>query len=253
MSGVNCVQKVNAFNDYISNVANRDRVMSVVQFVSMALSAPAAAAGCPKLSADCKTVLDLSAQYRAITRFSQWFVVIPSLTPNGIRETIRNSPTPLIGILKTISTACFTVFLIGEEVVLASKYKIVSASLGKKLNRIRFVFLFWSNVIRLVMNFLTLKASTFSVEKDGTNEVRVKDQRRKVLSVADSVLQTMFVYTLLKGSVPAGPKYLTLALKSGDFVDIITSFAPPLYIVPSTPQGLLGLVASVPGFMMSVL
>lgn len=253
MSNGSVTQQVAAFNDYIGNVSNRDRVMSVVQFAAMALTAPAAAAGCPQLSAHFDTILHIAAHYRSITRFSQWFVVAPALTPSGIRGVIKSHPNPMVGICKTISTAFFTVFLIGEELVLASKNNMFDPVLGKKINRIRFVFLFWSNIARLAMNYLILKSSTYDEVKDSKNEAKAKDQRRKVLSVADGVLQSMFCYTLLKSSAPAGPKYLGAALQSGNWVDIITALAPPQVTVPSTPQGILGLVASVPGFMMSVL
>ncbi|KAG5466951.1 hypothetical protein LSCM1_01129 [Leishmania martiniquensis] len=253
MSNVPVTKKVSAFNDYIGNVSNRDRVMSVVQFAAMAMTAPAAAAGCPQLSAHLNTILHSAAHYRSITRFSQWLVVAPALTPTGIQNAIQSHPNPLVGICKTISTAFFTVFLIGEELVLASKSNMLDPVLGKHINRIRFVFLFWSNIARLIMNYLLLKISTYDAVKDSQNEEKTKEHRRKVLSVADGVLQSMFCYTLLKSSVPAGPKYLSAALQSGSVVDIITSLAPPLVVVPSTPQGILGLVASVPGFMMSIL
>ncbi|KAG5492790.1 hypothetical protein JKF63_01370 [Porcisia hertigi] len=246
-------KKFATFNDYISNVSNRDRVVSVVQFTAMALAAPAAAAGYPKLSVHLNTVHHSAAHYRSLTRFSQWLVVAPALTPNGIKSVITSNPNPLVGICKTICTALFTVFLIGEELVLASKCDMLDPVLGKMINRIRFVFLFWSNIGRLVLNYLLLKSSKYDALKDSQNEAKVKEHRRKVLSVADSVLQCVFCYTLLKNSVPAGPKYLGAALQSGKVVDIITSLAPPPVVVPSTPQGLLGLLASVPGFMISVL
>ncbi|KPA86437.1 putative mitochondrial Gim5A protein,glycosomal membrane protein (gim5A) [Leptomonas pyrrhocoris] len=253
MSNGSIVKKVNAFNDYVGNVSNRDRVMSVVQFTAMALMDPAAVAGCPNLSAHFNTVLHLAAHYRSMTRFSQWFVVGPALTPSGIRAVIKSNPNPWVGICKTISTAFFTVFLIGEEVVMGSKCGMVDPVLGKKFNRIRFVFLFWSNIARLLMNYLLLKQSTFDAAKDAQDADKVKDQKRRVLSVADSVLQSTFCYTLMKNSVPAGPSHMCAAFNSGNIVDIITAFAPPLCIVPNTPQGIIGLVASVPGFMMSVL
>lgn len=253
MSNDAIVKKVAAFNDYVANVANRDRVMSVVQFTAMALMEPAAAAGAANLSTHFNTVLHLAANYRSITRFSQWFVVAPALTPSGIRSVIKSNPNPWVGILKTISTAFFTVFLLGEELVMAAKHNMLDAALGKKINRIRFIFLFWSNIARLLMNYLLYTQSKFDEVKDAQNAEKVKDQKRKVLSLADGVLQSMFCYTLLKSAAPAGPSHLSAALKSGNVVDIITSITPPLFIVPSTPQGLLGLVASVPGFMMSVL
>ena len=247
------VQKVAAFNDYVANVANRDRVMSVVQFSAMALMDPAAAAGCPTMSRNLNTILHLAANYRSITRFSQWFVVGPALTPSGIRAVVKSNPNPWVGIFKTISTAFFTVFLIGEELVIGAKTGMLDPVLGKKINRIRFIFLFWSNIARLLMNYLLLKQSKFDATKDAQNVEKVKDQKRKVLSVADGVLQSMFCYTLMKNSVPAGPSHLSAALKSGSVVDIVTAFAPPLVIVPNTPQGIIGLIASIPGFMMSVL
>lgn len=253
MSNDCIVKKVAAFNDYVGNVSNRDRVMSVVQFTAMALMDPAASAGCTDLSKHFNTVLHISANYRSITRFSQWFVVAPALTPNGIRSVIKSNPNPWVGICKTISTAFFTVFLIGEELVMAAKNNMLDAALGKKINRIRFVFLFWSNIARLLMNYLLLKQSKFDAAKDAQSAEKSKDQKRKVLSVVDGVLQSMFCYTLLKNSLPAGPSNMSAAFKSGNIVDIITSFAPPLVAVPNTPQGILGLVASVPGFMMSVL
>ncbi|KPI85356.1 hypothetical protein ABL78_5580 [Leptomonas seymouri] len=253
MSSGSIVQKVNAFNDYIGNVSNRDRVMSVVQFAALTLVDPTAAAGCRDLSTHINTIHLIAANYRTITRFSQWFVVIPALTPSGIRAAIKSNPNPWVGICKTMSSALFTVFLIGEELVLAAKNGMLDPVLGKKINRIRFVFLFWSNIARLIMNYLLLKQSKFDAVKDAQNVVKAKDQRRKVLSVADSVLQSMFCYTLLKSSVPAGPSHMCAAFKSCSIVDIVTSFAPPMYVVPNTPQGIIGLVASIPGFMMSVL
>lgn len=253
MSSDSIVQKVAAFNDYVANVSNRDRVMSVVQFSAMALMDPAAAAGCQSLSTHFNTILHIAANYRSITRFSQWFVVGPALTPSGIRAVIKSNANPWVGIFKTISTAFFTVFLLGEELVMAAKNGMLDPALGKKVNRIRFVFLFWSNIARLAMNYLLLKQSKFDAAKDGKDAEKSKDQQRKVLSVADGVLQSMFCYTLLKNSVPAGPSHMSAAFKSGNIVDIITSFAPPLYVVPNTPQGIIGLVASIPGFMMSVL
>ncbi|CAJ1012299.1 putative Peroxisomal biogenesis factor 11 (PEX11) [Leishmania naiffi] len=253
MTNGSVTQRVATFNDYIGNVSNRDRVMSVVQFSAMALTGPAAAAGCPELSAHFNTILHIAAHYRTITRFSQWLVVAPALTYSGITGALNSHPNPLVGICKTISTAFFTVFLIGEELVLASKSNMLDPVLGKHLNRIRFVFLFWSNIARLIMNYLLLKSSSYDAVKDSQNEEKAKDHRRKVLSVADGVLQSMFCYTLLKSSAPAGPKYLSAALQSGNVVDVIASLAPPLIAVPSTPQGIIGLVASVPGFMMSIL
>lgn len=253
MSCCTVTQKMKAFNDYIASVPNRDRVMSIVQFAAMAMADPAACADCPKLSRDCKTILNLVAQYRAITRFSQWFVVGPQLTPEGIREEIRKNPCPIIGVLKTVSTAFFTVFLLGEEINLFSKYNIVSRDLGAKWNRIRYVFLFWSNIARTIMNILLLKRSTYNPVKDANDKAKATDHQRKKLSVWDGVLQTMFAYCLLKGSVPAGPKHMLSAFKSGNVVDIVTSFAPPVVIVPSTPHGILGIIAAIPGFKMSVL
>lgn len=253
MSNIPLTQQVTAFNDYVGNAQNRDRVMSVVQFGAMALTTPAAAAGFPELSAHLNTILHGAAHYRTVTRFSQWLVVAPALTPSGIKSAVASHPNPLVGICKTISTAFFTIFLIGEELVLASKCNMLDPVLGRHFNRIRFVFLFWSNIARLVMNYLLLKSSKYDAVKDSQNKEKTKDHCRKVLSVADGVLQSMFCYTLLKSSAPAGPKYLSAALRSGKAVDIITSLAPPLLVVPSTPQGMLGLAASVPGFMMSVL
>ncbi|KAK7197980.1 Peroxisomal biogenesis factor 11 (PEX11) [Novymonas esmeraldas] len=253
MCNYSITQKVATFNEYIGNVSNRDRVMSVVQFTAMALIAPAAAAGCPELSAHCNTILHSAAHYRSLTRFSQWFVVAPALTPSGIMTILKSHPNPMVGVCRTLSTAFFTVFLIGEELVMASKVNMFDPVLAKSINRIRFVFLFWSNIARLVMNYLLLKSSKFDPIKDGQNKEKTKEQRRKVLSVADGLLQSMFCYTLLKSSVPAGPGNLGAAIASGKVADIITSITPPLVIVPSTPQGILGLIASVPGFMMSVL
>lgn len=253
MSYDKCVATMSRFNNYISNVSNRDRVMSVVQFTAMMLMDPAAAAGHPKLATDLHTILELAAQYRAVTRFSQWFVVTPQLTPCGIRDVIASSPSKLIGILKTISTAFFTVFLLGEEVNMFAKHRIVDTVLGKKFNRARFVFLFWSNVARLWFNVLLLREEKYDAVKDASDPAKVKEHRRKVLTVWDCVLQGMFAYTLLKNSRPAGPAILVSAIQSGGVVDIVAGFAPPVVPVPFTPQGLLGLIASVPGFMISVL
>lgn len=245
--------KMHAFNDYIAKVSDRDRVTSVIQFAAMALHAPAAAAGCPKLSADLQAIMNLSSQYRCITRFSQWCLVGPQLTPAGIRAIIKMSPTTLIGVLKTIATAFFTVFLFGEEVNLFAKYNILPKELAKKFNRIRFVFIFWSNIVRLTMNYLILKRSTYDPVCDAKNQKAIVEHKKKVLSVWDGVLMSMFAYGLLKGSLPAGPSNLPTAIKSGDIVEIIASCAPPVVPLSSTTHGILGLIASVPGFMMSVL
>ncbi|GET92890.1 hypothetical protein, conserved [Leishmania tarentolae] len=253
MSNCPIARQITAFNDFVGNVSNRDRVLSVVQFTAMTLMAPAAAAGYPELSAHLNTILHGAAHYRTVTRISQWLVVCPCLTPSGIKSAIKSHPNPLVGICKTISTAFFTVFLISEELFLASKCNMLDPILGRQCNRIRFVFVFWSSIARLVMNYLLLKSSEYDTVKDSQNEEKVKDHRRKVLSVADGVLQSMLCYTLLKGSVPAGPTHLRAALQSGKAVDIITSLTPPLFVLPSTVQGIFGLAASVPGFMMSAL
>ncbi|CCW61429.1 unnamed protein product [Phytomonas sp. EM1] len=246
-SNFSLTAKMSSFNNYIASVSNRDRVLSVLQYTAMSLYEPIAASGCPTLSANFKLIHDLCSQYRAITRFSQWFVVLPQLTPQGIYDTIKSNPTPLIGILKTISTAFFTVFLFGEEVCLFAKNKMVKPEIGKKFNRIRFVFLFWSNVARLIMNYLLLKRGTEGVIKDSKKR---DEHRRKVLNVADGILMTLFAYGLLKHSAATGLRGLPKAIKSGDLVGIITSFAPPVEL-HNTPHGILGVVASVPGFMLS--
>ncbi|CCW68886.1 unnamed protein product [Phytomonas sp. Hart1] len=246
-SNYSVILNFNSFNNYITNVSNRDRVMSVLQYTTMALYQPIAASGCPGLSANLNTIHHLCSQYRAITRFSQWFVVLPQLTPHGICDTIISNPTPQIGILKVISTAFFTVFLLGEEVCLFAKNKMISPEVGKKFNRIRFVFLFWSNVARLIMNYLLLKRSNEGAIKDSKSR---NDHQRKVLNVADGILMTLFTYGLLKHSAATGLRGLPKAIKSGDLVNIVTSFAPPVKL-HDTPHGILGVVAAFPGFVLS--
>lgn len=253
MNKSDIMSKVHAFNSYIGNVSDRDRVMSIVQFTTMALFKPAAAAGHLKLSEDLKRIMELVSQYRAITRFSQWITVGPQLTPSGIRKVIQSSPSKLAGVLRTISSAFFLIFVFGEEVHLFAKYNILNPALGRKFNRIRFIFLFWSNVARLAANYLVLRASPFNPQRDGSDATKSKEHRRKELTVADCVLQTMFAYGLLKNSLPAGPNTLNIARKTGDVTDFIASVAPPVCPIDFTPHGILGIIASIPGFMMSVL
>lgn len=246
-------KKVSAFNDYVSSVSNRDRVMSVVQFIALALYEPAEKAGCPKLSHDFKAILGLVAQYRAITRFSQWFVVMPLLTPQGIAHSLKTYPTKLTAILKTLSTAFFTVFLIGEDINLFSKANVVSPLLASKWNRARYVFLFWSNIMRTTMNFLLLRCSKFERLKDGKDHSRANEQKRLELNVWDGVLQSMFAYCLLRNSVPCGPSCFLEMYKAGDLLGIIASFAPPVRLVHPTAHGILGIVAAIPGIRVSLL
>lgn len=195
---------IDRFNAYVSKVGDRDRVMSIIQYITMALYGPAAKAGYCQLSENLKSIMELAAQYRAVTRFSQWLVVGPQLSLAGIREMIMNSPTKVIGVMKTVSVAFFTVFLLGEEVKLFSKLNIVNDKLGQQFNRVRFVFLFWSNVFRLLTNYLLYKRSTFDEIKDVHDKNKVKEHRRMQLTVADNVLQTMFTYGLLKSTFPSG-------------------------------------------------
>uniref|UniRef100_A0A0A9XNC6 Copper-transporting ATPase n=1 Tax=Lygus hesperus TaxID=30085 RepID=A0A0A9XNC6_LYGHE len=164
---------IDRFNSYLSKVSDRDRVMSIVQYTTMALYGPAAKAGCSKLSENLLSIMELASQYRAITRFSQWLVIGPQLTPEGIRATYKSSPTPFIAFLKTLSTALFSVFLLGEEIKLFSKLNIVSAKLGQQFNRVRFVFLFWSNVLRLIINYLQYKRSSFDKVNDKNDAHKV--------------------------------------------------------------------------------
>lgn len=197
-------KNIDRFNAYISKVGDRDRVMSIIQYTTMALYGPASKAGYCQLSENLKAIMELASQYRAVTRFSQWLVVGPQLSPAGIRDMIMNSPTKLIGVIKTVSIAFFTVFLLGEEVKMFSKLNIINAKLGQQFNRVRFVFLFWSNVLRLLMNYLIYKRSTFDEVKDVHDKNKVKEHRRMQLTLADNVLQTMFAYGLLKITFPSG-------------------------------------------------
>lgn len=247
------VKKVSTANRYLANSPDRDRVMSIVQFIGMALFEPALAAGCPTLSKGLKRTFDEAAHYRGITRASQWLVIIPTLAPSGVRALIKQEAHPVTGILRALSTAFFSVYLLGEDIVLFNKISPLNPAMVKSWNRIRFVFLFYSNVLRTIANYLTYKSSTFDAAKDGADAEKAKAHKRKVLSLIDGVLQSIFCYGLLRTSVPAGPKYLAAALKSGDCTEIITSLAPPFVLIPFPLQGLIGIIASIPGFMMSVM
>lgn len=249
---VNCpftsAKKLNAF---LSDTSNRDRITSLVQFASMAVMEPARRAGHSKLSRDAGAVNQLAAQYRAITRISQWLNVGPELLHPC--RTIEAGETRQIGTLKLLSTALFTVFLIGEEVNLAMKAQIVPLHIGKKFNRIRFVFLFWSNIVRATMNYLIYRRSKFD-EKSGdktSREAIIHEKKR--LSCMDGLLQLIFVYGLLKGSSPCGVLTLSEALKSGRPLDIIAAIAPPFYPIPTTLHGIIGIIAALPMLKASML
>lgn len=238
-------------NKYLSDTSNRDRITSLVQFLTMAMIDPAKNAGQAKLARDCQAINQISAQYRAITRISQWLNVAPELLHP--RRTIEAGETQTIGTLKLISTALFTVFLIGEEVNLGMKLNIVSKDLGRAFNRVRFVFLFWSNIVRMTMNYLIYKRSTFDVKSGDKASAKAIAHEKKKLSFYDGILQMIFCYGLLKGSSPCGVLTIGDALKSGRPLDVVAAIAPPFVPIPQTLHGIIGIIAAMPLLRASML
>lgn len=238
-------------NVYLSDTSNRDRITSLVQFASQALVEPARNAGLHKLAADATAVNTISGQYRAITRISQWLNVAPEML-HPLR-TIELGETRLIGILKLISTSLFSVFLLGEEMNLCSKLKILPPSVGRGFNRIRFVFLFWSNLIRTTMMFLIYRRSRFDEKTGNKNSEEAIKHEKKKMACLDGFLQLMFVYGLLKGSSPCGVLTMKDAFKSGKPLDLIASVAPPFLTMPTTIHGILGIIAALPLLRASML
>lgn len=238
-------------NAYLSDTANRDRITSLVQFASQALLEPAKNAGYTKLARDCAAVNALSSQYRAVTRISQWLNLAPELLHP--QRTIARGETPTIGTLKLLSSALFSVFLLGEEMNLCSKLQLIPMSIGKKFNRVRFVFLFWSNVIRAIMFYLIYRRSKFDEKTGNKNSTEAIAHEKKKLAFMDGCLQFLFVYGLLKGSSPCGVLTLKSALKSGNSLDIIAAIAPPFFPMNSTFHGILGIVAALPLLKASML
>lgn len=238
-------------NTYLSDTSNRDRVTSLVQFASQALLEPAKKAGCTKLASDCVAINALVSQYRAITRISQWLSVGPELL--NPQKTINDGETRLIGTLKLISSALFSVFLLGEEMNLCSKIKVLPPVVGKKFNRIRFVFLFWSNVARTTMSYLIYKRSKFDPKTGNKDSKEALVHEKKKMSCMDGFLQLLFVYGLLKGSSPCGVLTLGDAMKSGEALDVVAAVAPPFFPMNHTFHGLLGIVAALPMLRASML
>lgn len=233
-------------NKFLSDTSNRDRITSLVQFATQALIDPAKNAGNAKLAKDLSTINQLAAQYRAITRISQWLNVGPEML-HPLR-TIEAGETKLIGTLKLMSTCLFSVFLLGEEVNLLAKNHVVSPALGKGFNRVRFVFLFWSNIVRATMNLLIYRRS-----KAGQTKESALAHEKKRMNVFDGVLQLMFVYGLLKGSSPCGVLTLPNAMQKGGALDVVAAIAPPFFPLNTTFHGLLGIVAAMPLLRSSLL
>ncbi|EPY31387.1 hypothetical protein STCU_03481 [Strigomonas culicis] len=168
---------------------------------------------------------------------------------------MTKSASSAIGLTRILSTSLFTLFLIGEELNLLTKMGILNLpALTERTNRIRVVFLFYSNVCRLIMNYLILKDFNYDEAKQkkaaGDKSIE-REYKRLLYAVWDGFLMTVYTYTMQKRALPAGPSHLPKALFSGDLVEIITACAPPVYAIPNTPQGLMGLIASVPGFLSS--
>lgn len=238
-------------NVYLSDTANRDRITSLVQFASQAVVEPARKAGLNKVAADAVAINTISGQYRAITRISQWLNVAPEML-HPLR-TIELGETHLIGYLKLISTTLFSVFLLGEEMNLCSKLKILPPSVGKSFNRVRFVFLFWSNLVRTTMMYLIYRRSNFDAKTGNKNSEEAIKHEKKKMACLDGFLQLMFVYGLLKGSSPCGVLTVKSALKSGKPLDLIASLAPPFFPIPTTIHGILGIIAALPLLRASML
>lgn len=236
---------------YLSDTSNRDRITSLIQFASQAILEPARRAGFGKLATDAAAVNAISGQYRAITRISQWLNVAPEMLHP--QHTIKQGETRLIGLLKLISTSLFSVFLLGEEMNLLSKLKILPSSVGKSFNRVRFVFLFWSNLVRTTMMLLIYRRSKFDEKTGNKNSAEAIAHEKKKMSCLDGFLQLLFVYGLLKGSSPCGVLTMKTALKSGDPLEVIASVAPPFFPLPSTFHGILGIIAALPLLRASML
>ncbi|CAD2216664.1 hypothetical protein AGDE_09846 [Angomonas deanei] len=128
----------------------------------------------------------------------------------------------------------------------------IEAHWGQKINRFRIVCLFWSNLCRLIMSYLVLKEMKYDEKQGEKDPVLAKTHKKRVLAVWDGILMTLFAYTLQKGARPAGPGHLPKALESGSVIELLTCLVPPIYTVPTTPQGILGVASLVPSILMGL-
>ena len=235
-----------SFSDYLAVTRNRDKVMSVIEFLPLLLQGPTTAIGMTDLAEGLLNASALAGGYRVVTRCSG---LVDMLDPAKIAAmgTVQN---PIIRKLGGIEY-CFSLgFFPMEHLALLGNRGII------KIDSARFggigVFCWFCSLTvhiwRVLYEMLLEYPYVSSKARDAASIKRNAAFRRKIIDLVKTLSWWIFSMTCL----PANGKPQLLANPSGLLLPLhktVELLAPNKLVLSTSLRGLLGMIATACDFM----
>ncbi|KAG8343853.1 hypothetical protein TRVL_05312 [Trypanosoma vivax] len=230
------------------------RLLAVTHFFSLVGAGLARSARYLVIERCAMAFVLLQSEYLSILRTSNMLSFARELTPPNVRRMLRSSPSLSLGLLRLLTRLSTVLFMITEEVaVLASRNIIpLSPTTYSRILKLVPVVFFYCNLLKTIMSAAVLKAiPRISFEATDTQSVMRKRRYMEHFFVfLESVVLMVYSTTLFPSSVPRLKHALLEEYWFERVYAVLASMCPSVLHVSPVTQGIIGLISTIPSYMM---
>lgn len=235
-----------AANQFLGRTWDRDRILAVVQFLTMTLDGPLAAMGNKDLHASVTKLGVLTDVYRTVTRFS---CLLDFLSPEKVKSvlTVSDPTARRLGLFEYVTQVIFFPL---EHLSLLAKQGILSSPNGNRFGPLAVFFWFWTLLFSQLRQMYQMLLAYPQLSPKATDTASVKRQAEWTKMVQGIIRNTCFLIFSLT-CLPEKGKPQLLLKPAGLLLPLhraVEVLSPPHLALSLSLRGVLGLIASSVGF-----
>nr|CCC93069.1 conserved hypothetical protein [Trypanosoma congolense IL3000] len=229
------------------------RLVSVVQCLSLVAAGTAESRHHAALGHSARALAQALAKYLCLSRTEKLLRLLIEFTPTAIRRMFNTSPNSVVGVGRLLSVMTMLIFRLSEGVALLASEGVLSTAVSSYTSWVAPRLLFYYNLLKVVTSAALLRTiPRISFEATDTQNVfRKRRYLDEVLKFLEGVGLMIYAMTLLPGR--ASSSMVTFQQKHllGRTLTAASAAFPPALPVSVTTQGMIGLAATLPSFLMS--